>query len=50
MRYLIELRVVRSLLEECMRYLRVGSCMEFVRRIAWYLIELRAVRSLLGEF
>ena len=48
---LIELRVVRRMLGEIVRYLiELESCKEFVRRIAWYLIELRVVRSLLGEF
>ena len=48
-RYSIELRVVRSLLEKCEVFDRVGSCKEFVRRNVRYLIELRVVRSLLGE-
>ena len=47
---LIELGVVRSLLEEFRRCIdRVGSCEEFVRRIARYLIELGVVRRMLGE-
>ena len=37
-RYLIELRVVRSLLENCEVTDRVGSCKENVRRNARYLI------------
>ena len=41
MRYSIELRVVRSLIEV---FDRVGSCKENVRRNVRYLIELRAVR------
>ena len=46
LRYLIELRAVRSLLGE-MRGIRLSwSCKENVRRIVRYLIELRAVRSL----
>ena len=50
MRYLIELRAVRSLLEECEVFDRVESCKENVRRNVRYLIELRVVRSLLEEF
>ena len=37
-RYLIDLRVVRSLLENCEVSDRVGSCKENVRRNARYLI------------
>ena len=48
-RYLIELRVVRSLLEDCEVFDRVESCKEFVRRNVRYSIELRVVRSLLEE-
>ena len=48
-RYLIELRVVRSLLEEFRGIDRVESCEEFGRRIARYLIELGVVRRMLGE-
>ena len=48
-RYLIELRAVRSLLGEFEVSDRVGSCKENVRRNVRYLIELRAVRSLFGE-
>ena len=47
MRYSIELRAVRSLLENGEVFDRVGSCKENVRRNDRYLIELRAVRSLL---
>ena len=49
LRYLIELRVVRSLLGECEVFDRVGVVRRFVRRNVRYLIELRAVRSLLEE-
>ena len=49
-RYLIELRAVRSLLEEFEVFDRVESCKEFVRRNVRYLIELRVVRSLLEGF
>ena len=49
-RYSIELRAVRSLVEELRGIDRVGSCKENVRRNVRYLIELRVVRSLLGEF
>ena len=49
-RYLIELRAVRSCLEKCEVFDRVGSCKENVRRNVRYLIELRAVRSLLVEW
>ena len=60
-RYLIELRAVRSLLEgirgelrvvrsvcleKCEVFNRVGVCKENVSRNVRYLIELRAVRSL----
>ena len=41
------MRAVRSLLENCEVFDRVGSCKENVRRNVRYLIELRAVRSLL---
>ena len=48
MRYLIELRAVRSLLG--IQGIRLSwSCKEFVRRNVRYLIELRAVRSLFGD-
>ena len=46
---MIELRVVRSLLENCEVFDRVESCKENVRRNDRYSIELRAVRSLLEE-
>ena len=46
---MIELRVVRSLLEELRVSDRVGSCKENVRRNIRYLIELRAVRRMLGR-
>ena len=49
-RYVIELRSVRSLLEKCEVFDRVGSCKENVRRNARYLIELRVVRSWLEVF
>ena len=49
-RYLIELRAVRSLLEKYSEVFdRVESCEEFVRRIARYSIELGVVRRMLGE-
>ena len=48
-RCLIELRVMRSLSENCKVSERVESCKEFVSRIVRCLIECRAVRSLLGE-
>ena len=48
-RYLIELGVVRSLLEVSEVFDRVGSCKENVRRNVRYLIDLRSVRSLFGE-
>ena len=44
------MRAVRSLLEKCEVFDRVGSCKENVRRNARYLIELRVVRSLLEGF
>ena len=44
------MRVVRSLLEICEVFDRVGGCKEIVRRNLRYLIELRAVRSLLEEW
>ena len=44
---MIKLRVVRSCLEICEVFDRVGGCKENVRRNVRYLIELRAVRSLL---
>ena len=47
-RYLIELRAVRSLLEEC-KVFDFESCKEFVSRMAWYPIELGVVRRMLGE-
>ena len=50
LRYSIELRVVRSLLEICEVSDRVGGCKENVRRNDRYLIELRAVRNLLEGF
>ena len=50
LRYSIELRVVRSLLEICEVFDRVGGCKENVRRNVRYLIELRAVKSLLVEW
>ena len=46
---LIELRAVRSLFEVFRGIDRVGSCKEFVRRIARYLIELGVLRRMLGE-
>ena len=49
-RYSIELGAVRSLLEECEVFDRVGSCKEIVRRNVRYLIVLGVVRSLLGEW
>ena len=49
-RYLIELRVVRSLLENYEVFDRVGSCKENVSRNIRYLIELRVVRNLLEGF
>ena len=52
-RYSIELRAVRSLLEELRGIsieLRVGSCKENVRRIQRYSIESKAVRNLLEVF
>ena len=49
-RYLIELRAVRSLLEDSEVFDWLVSCKEFVRRNVRYLIELRAVRSLLEGF
>ena len=48
-RYLIELRAVRSLLEGFRGIRLVESCKEFVRRIARYPIELGVVRRMLGE-
>ena len=48
-RYLIELRAVRSLLEGFRGIRLVESCEEFVRRIARYSIELGVVRRMLGE-
>ena len=50
LRYSIELRVVRSLLENVRYSDRVCGCKENVRRNVRYLIELRAVRSLLEGF
>ena len=47
---MIKLRAVRSCLEKCEVFDRVGSCKENVRRNARYLIELRVVRSLLVEW
>ena len=49
-RYLIELRAVRNLLEDSEVFDRVGSCKENVSRNIMYLIELRVVRSLLEGF
>ena len=46
---MIELRVVRRLLENCEVFDWVESCKEFVRRIVRYSIELRVVRRMLGE-
>ena len=46
---MIELRSVRSLLEKCEVFDRVGSCKENVRRNVRCLFELGVVRSLLGE-
>ena len=48
-RYLIELRAVRSLFGEFEVFDRVGSCKENVRRNVRYLIDLGVVRSLFGE-
>ena len=55
-RYPIELRVVRRMLGEMIRYLielrvsdRVCGCKENVRRNVRYLIELRAVSNLVEE-
>ena len=49
--YLIELRAVRSLLVEWLRYpIELGVVRRMLRRNARYLIELRAVRSVLEEF
>ena len=51
-RYLIELRAVRSLFGRCVGEgvsIELVSCKENVRRNVRYLIELRAVRSLLEE-
>ena len=48
-RYLIELRVVRSLLEDSEVFNSVESCEEFVSRMARYLIELGVVRRMLRE-
>ena len=47
---MIKLRAVRSCLEKCEVFDRVGSCKENVRRNARYLIELRVVKSLLVEW
>ena len=41
------MRAVRSLLEDCEVFDRVGGCKENVRRNVRYSIELRVVRSLL---
>ena len=52
-RYLIELRVVRSLLRVvriCEVFDKVGGCKENAGRNDRYLIELRAVRNLLEGF
>ena len=48
-RYLIELRAVRSLFREIARYSIELSCKEFVRKVARFLKEFGVVRSLLGE-
>ena len=47
---MIKLIAVRSCLEKCEVFDRVGTCKENVRRNDEYLIELRAVRSLLEGF
>ena len=46
---MIELRAVRSLLEKCEVFDRVGSCKENVRRNIRYLIELRAVKEFVSR-
>ena len=47
---MIKLRAVRSCLEKCEVFDRIGRCKDNVRRNARYLIELRVVRSLLEVF
>ena len=49
-KYLIKLIAVRSCLEKCEVFDRVGTCKENVRRNDEYLIKLRAVRRLLEGF
>ena len=47
---MIELRAVRSLLEDSEVFDRVESCKESIRKNTRYLIELTAVSSVLAEF
>ena len=46
-RYSIELKVCEEFGEDCKVFDLVGSCKEFVRRIARYSIELGVVRRML---